>query len=135
MAKNIRSASGFFIAGIPFVKNPGLSFLHLRLKWCTLILMKCGQSSVFRVAYNDGRLKMILSVQLIQKLFCNTFLTPLCIKRCWMFIVFITRQIKIKHLIVTSLQATLRFRTQLKFNIPPQIIEYKSVVELSLFWE
>ena len=27
-----------------------------------LILMKCGQSSVFRVAYNDGRLKMILSV-------------------------------------------------------------------------
>jgi hypothetical protein len=29
--KNIRSASGFFIAGIPFVKNPGLSFLHFRL--------------------------------------------------------------------------------------------------------
>jgi len=28
----------------------------------TLILMKCGQISVFRVAYNDGRLKMILSV-------------------------------------------------------------------------
>jgi hypothetical protein len=29
--ENIRSASGFFIAGIPFVKNPGLSFLHFRL--------------------------------------------------------------------------------------------------------
>ena len=28
----------------------------------SLILMKCGQSSVFRVAYNDGRFKMILSV-------------------------------------------------------------------------
>jgi hypothetical protein len=28
----------------------------------SLILMKCGQSSVFRVAYNDGRLKTILSV-------------------------------------------------------------------------
>ena len=28
----------------------------------SLILMKCGQSSVFRVAYNDGRLKMIYSV-------------------------------------------------------------------------
>ena len=28
----------------------------------SLILMKCGQSSVFRVAYNDGRLKIILSV-------------------------------------------------------------------------
>ena len=34
--KNIRSASGFFIAGIPFVKNPGLSFLHFRLRWCSL---------------------------------------------------------------------------------------------------
>jgi hypothetical protein len=30
--KNIWSASGFFIAGIPFVKNPGLSFLHFRLR-------------------------------------------------------------------------------------------------------
>ena len=30
--KNIRSASGFFIAGIPFVKNSGLSFLHFRLR-------------------------------------------------------------------------------------------------------
>ena len=29
--KNIRSASGFFIASIPFVKNPVLSLLHFRL--------------------------------------------------------------------------------------------------------
>jgi hypothetical protein len=29
--KNIRSASGFFIAGNPFVKNPGFPFLHFRL--------------------------------------------------------------------------------------------------------
>jgi hypothetical protein len=34
--ENIRSASGFFIADIPFVKNPGLSFLHFRLIWCSL---------------------------------------------------------------------------------------------------
>jgi hypothetical protein len=34
--ENIWSASGFFIAGIPFVKNPGLSFLHFRLRWCSL---------------------------------------------------------------------------------------------------
>ena len=30
--KNIRSASGFFIAGNPFVKIPGFPFLHFRLK-------------------------------------------------------------------------------------------------------
>jgi hypothetical protein len=29
--KNIRSASGFFIAGNPFVKIPGFPFLHFRL--------------------------------------------------------------------------------------------------------
>ena len=29
--KNIRSASGFFIAGNRFVKKPGLPFLHFRL--------------------------------------------------------------------------------------------------------
>ena len=29
--KNIRSASEFFIAGNPFVKNPGFPFLHFRL--------------------------------------------------------------------------------------------------------
>jgi hypothetical protein len=29
--KNIRSASGIFIAGNPFVKNPGFPFLHFRL--------------------------------------------------------------------------------------------------------
>ena len=29
--KNIRSASGFFIAGNPFVKKPGLPFLHFHL--------------------------------------------------------------------------------------------------------
>ena len=31
--KNIRSASGFFIAGNPFVKIPGFPFLHFRLKY------------------------------------------------------------------------------------------------------
>jgi hypothetical protein len=30
--ENIRSASEFFIAGIPFIKDPGLSFLHFRKK-------------------------------------------------------------------------------------------------------
>ena len=35
--KNIRSTSGFFIAGNPFVKIPGFPFLHFRLKWCSLI--------------------------------------------------------------------------------------------------
>jgi hypothetical protein len=30
--KNIQSAFEFFIAGIPFVKNPGLLFLHFRLR-------------------------------------------------------------------------------------------------------
>jgi hypothetical protein len=30
--KNIRSASGFFIAGNPFVKIPGFLFLHFRLE-------------------------------------------------------------------------------------------------------
>ena len=29
--ENIRSASGFFIAGNPFVKSPGFPFLHFRL--------------------------------------------------------------------------------------------------------
>jgi hypothetical protein len=29
--ENIRSASGFFIAGNPFVKNKGFPFLHFRL--------------------------------------------------------------------------------------------------------
>jgi hypothetical protein len=30
--ENIQSAFEFFIAGIPFVKNPGLLFLHFRLR-------------------------------------------------------------------------------------------------------
>ena len=34
--ENIRSASGFFIAGNPFVKIPGFPFLHFRLIWCSL---------------------------------------------------------------------------------------------------
>jgi hypothetical protein len=29
--KNIRSASGFFIAGNSFIENPGFPFLHFRL--------------------------------------------------------------------------------------------------------
>ena len=36
--------------------------MHSQTLHKPLILMKCDQSSVFRVAYNDGRLKMILSV-------------------------------------------------------------------------
>jgi hypothetical protein len=31
LRENIRSASGFFIASIPFIKNPVLSLLHFRL--------------------------------------------------------------------------------------------------------
>ena len=48
----------------------------LKIKQATfaisLILMKCGQSSVFRVAYNDGRLKMILSVPGDENLICSS---------------------------------------------------------------
>jgi hypothetical protein len=45
---------------LPYVSQ--LSDVTNQLKDISLILMKCGQSSVFRVAYNDGRLKIILSV-------------------------------------------------------------------------
>ena len=34
--------------------------------------MKCGQSSVFRVAYNDGRLKTILSVPGGENYICSS---------------------------------------------------------------
>ena len=34
--RGIRSASGFFIAGGPFMGVPGFPFLHFRLGWCSL---------------------------------------------------------------------------------------------------
>jgi hypothetical protein len=42
--KNIRSASGFFIAGNPFVKKPGLSFLHFRLILIAHVRISVGTS-------------------------------------------------------------------------------------------
>ena len=72
--KNIRSASGFFIAGIPFVKKPGLSFLHFRLKWCSLtrkrscfaILGEISWTrSTYRLKFEHGQLGECLELETV----------------------------------------------------------------------
>jgi hypothetical protein len=74
--KNIRSASGFFIAGIPFVKNPGISFLHFRLRWCSLTWKRScfailgeisWKRSTYRLKFEHGQIGKCLRNSLIRQ--------------------------------------------------------------------
>ena len=74
--KNIRSASGFFIAGNPFIKIPGFPFLHFRLKWCSLTKKRSclailgeisWKRSTYGLKYEHGQLGKCLRNSLIRQ--------------------------------------------------------------------
>jgi hypothetical protein len=72
--KNIRSALGFFIAGIPFVKNPGLSFLHFRLRWCSFTWKRSCFAILGEISWERSTYRLKFEHEHLGKCFRNSLI-------------------------------------------------------------
>ena len=72
--KNIRSALGFFIAGIPFVKNPGISFLHFRLRWCSFTWKRSCFAILGEISWERSTYRLKFEHEHLGKCFRNSLI-------------------------------------------------------------